>query len=57
MEYALFRGFDRIGGLYPTPEDAKQAIDGVGIWNVCRVAALGGKLRIVGRETVIITKQ
>lgn len=57
MEYVLFRGFDRVGGLYPTPEDAKQVIDGVGIWNICRVAAFGGKLRIIDRKTVVITKQ
>ena len=56
MEYALFIGFNRIGSLYATPEDAKRAIDKnvKGIYNICGVRAIDGKLKVVTRETITI---
>ena len=53
MEYTLFRGFERVGSMYFTPEEAEAAIDGVGIWNVCGVVPIDGKLRIISRKTIV----
>jgi hypothetical protein len=53
MEYTLFRGFERVGSMYFTPEEAEAAIDGAGIWNVCGVVPVDGKLIIVSRKTIV----
>lgn len=53
MEYALFLGFAKIG-IYPNYEEAKEAINGAGIWNICAVKPNNGKLTIINRETVVI---
>ena len=56
MDYALFIGFNRIGSFYATPEDAKNAIDKSvkGIYNICGVLAIDGKIKVVTRETITI---
>lgn len=56
MYYALFIGFNRTGSLYATPEEAKNAINKEvkGIYNVCGVKEIAGKLRVVTRETITI---
>ena len=55
MEYALFRGFTRIGYFYFSIDEARAAIDGPGIWSICTVLPIDGKLKIVNRETVKIS--
>jgi hypothetical protein len=53
MEFTLFKGFDRIGFMYFTFEEAKAAISGPGIWNICGVIPVGGKLKIISRQTIV----
>ena len=53
MEYVLFLGFKRVGSFYPTIEDAEQAINGKGIWNICGVLPIDGKLKIVNRKSIV----
>lgn len=53
MEFTLFRGFDRIGSVYFTFEEAKAAIYGAGIWNVCGIVPIDGKIKIVSMHTII----
>lgn len=53
MEYALFLGFDKFG-IYPNFEEAKAAINGKGIWNICSIHPVNGKLKVYSRETIII---
>ena len=53
MEFTLFKGFTRIGSIYFTFEEAKKAIDGAGIWNICGVVPVDGKLKIVSRQTIV----
>lgn len=53
MEYVLFLGFKRVGSFYPNFDEAKKAIDQNGIWNICAVKPINGKLVITSRETVI----
>jgi hypothetical protein len=52
MEYALFLGLQKVGSLYPNPEEAKLAITSKGIWNICGVVPVDGKLKIVSRLTI-----
>lgn len=53
MEYVVFLGFLRMGGTYPTPEDAEAIIKGSGIWNICGVKPINGKLKIITRKTIV----
>lgn len=53
MEYALFLGFNKVG-IYPSSEKAKSAINGKGIWNICYIQPVNGKIKVVSRETVVI---
>lgn len=52
MEYALFLGFQRIGTLFPNIEEAKKEIKESGIYNICGVLPIDGKLKIVSRESI-----
>ena len=52
MEFVLFKGFERVGSMYPTVEDAEKEIQGKGIWNVCGVIPIDGKLKIVSRKSI-----
>lgn len=53
MSYALFLGFNKIG-IYPNFEEAKAAINGRGIWNLCTIQTINGKFKIVSRETFVV---
>jgi hypothetical protein len=53
MEYVLFLGLQRIGSVYPNIDEAKKAINQKGIWNVCAITPINGKLSIISRETII----
>ncbi len=53
MEYVLFKGFNKVG-FYPNYESAKESIKGIGIWNICGVKSIEGKLKIVSRESIRI---
>ena len=53
MEYVLFLGFERVGSFFPSVEDAEQAINGKGIWNICGVIPIEGKLKIVTRKSIV----
>ena len=53
MEYVLFLGFERVGSFFPSVEDAEQAINGKGIWNICGVLQIEGKLKIVTRKSIV----
>ncbi len=57
MDYVLFLGTERIGTMYPNFESAKSQISGNGIWNICGVKAIDGKLKIVSRESILIKNQ
>lgn len=52
MEYVLFRGFKRIDSFYPTVEKAKNEIAETGIYNICQVETINGKLKIINRITI-----
>jgi hypothetical protein len=54
MDYVIFKGFEKVGGFYPNPEEAKSAIDGKGIYNICAVISVDGRLKITSRESVVI---
>ncbi|MFM1781647.1 MAG: hypothetical protein RLZZ181_422 [Pseudomonadota bacterium] len=53
MEYALFKGFNKVG-IFPNYESAKKAINGDGIYNICAIKAINGKLTILSREAIRI---
>lgn len=53
MSYALFLGFSKIG-IYSNFEEAKGAINGKGIWNICYIQFVSGKLKIFSRETIVV---
>ena len=52
MEFVIFKGFQRIGSFYPTVEEAKKEIVKTGIYNICQVEPINGKLKIVNRITI-----
>ena len=52
MEYVLFIGFKRIGSFYHTIEEAKKEITETGIYNICQVETIDGKLKIINRITI-----
>lgn len=54
MDYVLFKGMKRIGSFYPNEDEARKAIDSSGIWNICMVTSVDGKLQIVNRISVNI---
>lgn len=51
MGYVLFLGLTRVGGIFPTFEDAKQLAQAKGIWSICQIEPIDGKIKIVSRET------
>lgn len=53
MDYALFKGLDKIG-IFPNREAALEAIKGPGIWNICMVVPVNGRLELRDRETIVI---
>lgn len=53
MSYLLFKGFNLID-TYPTETEAKKAINSKGIWNICAIKLINGKLTVINRETEII---
>lgn len=53
MDYVLFLGFKRKGSFFPNIEEAENAIDSNGIWNICGVVPINGKLTIVTRKTLV----
>lgn len=53
MSYALFLGFSKIG-IYSNFEEAKAAINRKGIWNICAIQPVNGKLKIFSRETIVV---
>lgn len=54
MEYVIFKEFKRIGGIFPTPEEAKAYATEKDIYNLCTVEPTGGRLVIVSRESFTI---
>jgi hypothetical protein len=56
MEYVLFLGMKKVGSMYPNIEEAKKAINGKGVWYVCGIVPVDGKLRIANRESIIVRK-
>jgi hypothetical protein len=52
MEYVVFLGLKRVGSIYPNIDEAKKVITTSGIWNVCAVDSVDGKLKIITRQTI-----
>jgi len=54
MEYVIFKQFKRLGGLFATPEEAKACATEKGIYNLCAVEPIDGRLVIISRESFVI---
>ena len=51
MEYVLFLGMKRVGSVYPNIDEAIKNANSKGIWNVCGIDAVDGKIKIVTRKS------
>ena len=52
MEYVIFLGMERQGGIYPNFETAEnEAKKLIGIINICGFIPVNGKLKIITRQT------
>lgn len=56
MIYVLFLGFKKIAE-FKTFEEAKLAIAGTGIFNICTVKEVDGKKAILSRSSFLINKK